>query len=353
MTDAHDAKEKVGGRLSAEEAVEAMGQIAEITKTGLPLGPGLRALAAESGRGRTARMFRAMADRLDRGATFAEAIAAMGKRVPAHVRAVFTAGATGDHLVDSLEELIDLERSRLEFRRKIRTTAAYPVFLLLLLVCLYAFWGIMVVPTFQKNFEGFEDCLPVMTQAVIALSGNTTIVLIGGLIMFMLLCWFIWILPGPGWLRQLQKCVPVIGPLRYWGGMIRFMRLMAILVECRIPLPEALRIASGACGDPDLWAAGNKAAACVEGGEPLVKGFTASRVFLPTIIPLVGWGQQNGTLANAFRTATEVFEQRAESQAELLAMMLLPCVFLIIFATVPFCIIALFMPLIPLIQCLT
>lgn len=353
MTDAHDAKEKVGGRLSAEEAVEAMGQIAEITKTGLPLGPGLRALAAESGRGRTARMFRAMADRLDRGATFAEAIAAMGKRVPAHVRAVFTAGATGDHLVDSLEELIDLERSRLEFRRKIRTTAAYPVFLLLFLICIYAFLGIVVVPNFQKIFMDFETELPAMTEAVIALSGDTTIVLIGALVGFTLLCWFLWMLPGPGWLRQWQKCVPVIGPLRYWGGMIRFMRLMAILVECRIPLPEALRIAAGASGDPDLRAAGRKAAACVEGGEPLVKGFTASRVFPPTIIPLVGWGQQNGTLANAFRSATEVFEQRAESQAGFLAAMLLPCVFLIIFSTVPLFIIAMFMPLISLIQRLT
>ncbi|MFO7902460.1 MAG: hypothetical protein R6U98_07360 [Pirellulaceae bacterium] len=34
-------------RLSAEQSVEAAGQIEAVTKTGLPLVPGLRALAAE------------------------------------------------------------------------------------------------------------------------------------------------------------------------------------------------------------------------------------------------------------------------------------------------------------------
>ncbi len=335
-----------GERLSAENAVEAVGQIAEITKTGLPLGPGLRALAAESGHGPSKRMFLAMADKLDRGATFAEAVAAVGRRMPAHIRAIFTAGAESGQLVNSLEELIDLDRNRLEFRRKIRMIAAYPALLLVLLVCLFAFIGGVVVPNFEKMYEDFQTELPALTQAVIVLSGHTTFVLIGVLCGVVLLFWFLWMLPGPSCLRKLQKCVPCIGPLRYWGGVVRFTRLMAILVECRIPLPEALRIASNAAGDADLKAAGRKAAACVEGGDPLVKSFLASRVFPPTLIPLVGWGQQNGTLAEAFRTATEVFQQRAESQAGFLAAMFLPCVFLIFFTIVPLLIVALFMPFI-------
>jgi type IV pilus assembly protein PilC len=345
-------------RLSAEQSVEAVGQIAELTKTGLPLVPGLRALAAESGRGLmgrgpSSRMFLAMAKRLERGATFEEAVAAIGPRMPAHIRAIFTTGAKTGQLAASLEELVDLDRSRLEFRQKIRMTMAYPVFLLTALACLFALIGGMVVPSFEKIFDDFETELPAMTEAVVALSGNTTFVLIGLLVATVLLLWCLWMLPGPAWLRGLQKSVPFIGPLRRWGGMVRFTRLMGILLECRVPLPEALRIAADVVGDPDLSAGGKRAAACVEGGGSLVEGLAVAGVFPPTLIPLVGWGQQNGTLPEAFRTATEVFQGRAETHVGLLNVILTPLVFLIICITVPFLIIALFIPFISLIVRLT
>ena len=351
-------KPRHNDRLSAEQSVEAVGQIAELTKTGLPLVPGLRALAAESGRGFTghgpsSRMFLAMAGKLQRGATFEEAVAAIGPRMPAHIRAIFTTGAKTGQLANSLEELVDLDRNRLEFRRKIRLTMAYPAFLLCALVCLFAFLGGAIVPSFEKIFDDFETQLPPMTEAVIALSGSTTFVIVGLLGAIVLSLWCLWMLPGPAWLRRLQKSVPFIGPLRRWGGMVRFTRLMGILIQCRVPLPEALRIAAAVVGDSDLSAGSKKAAACVEGGGSLVNGLSVGGSFPPTLIPLIGWGQENGTLPEAFRTATEVFEGRAESNVWLLNVILTPFVFLIICITLPFLVIALFLPFISLFTCLT
>ena len=335
--------------LSAEQSVEAVGQIAELTKTGLPLVPGLRALAAESGHGPSSRLFLTMAKQLRQGATFEEAVATIGPRMPAHIRAIFTTGAKTGQLANSLEELVDLDRNRQEFRRRIRLTMAYPVFLLIALLCLFAFLGGVIVPSFEKIFDDFETTLPPMTEAVIALSGGTTFLIIGLLLAIVLVLWFLWMLPGPAWLRRLQKAVPFIGPLRRWGSVVRFTRLMGILIECRVPLPEALRIAASAVGDPDLAVGSKKTAAYVEGGGSFAAGLAKTEVFPPTLIPLVGWGQENGTLPEAFRTATEVFEGRAESHAVFLNVILTPLVFLIVLTTVPFLVIALFMPLIKLI----
>ncbi len=346
-------KPRHNDRLSAEQSVEAVGQIAELTKTGLPLEPGLQALAAESGHGPSSRLFLAMSERLRRGATFEEAVETIGPRMPAHIRAIFTTGAKTGQLANSRAELVDLDRNRLEFRRKIRLTMAYPVFLLAALLCLFAFLGGVIVPDFEKLFSDFGTSLPVMTEAVIALSGNMTFAIIGLILAIVLLLWCLWMLPGPAWLRRMQKAVPFIGPLRRWGGMVRFTRLMGILIQCRVPLPEALRIAAAVVGDPDLAAGGKRAAACVEGGGSLVEGLAAAGVFPPTLMPLIGWGQQNGTLPEAFRTATEVFQGRAESHVGFLNVMLTPLVFLIILTTVHLLVIALFMPLISLITNLT
>ena len=75
-------------RLSAERSVEAAGQVAALTRAGLPLVSGLRALADEWSHAPSSRLFRAMADKLQKGATFEEAVAAVGPRMPAHIRAV-------------------------------------------------------------------------------------------------------------------------------------------------------------------------------------------------------------------------------------------------------------------------
>ncbi len=346
-------KPRYSDRLSAENAAEAVGQIAALTKSGMSLAPGLRALAAESGRGPSSRLFRKMADRIERGDTFAEAVAAVGRRLPRHIRVLFTAGAKNEQLAKALDELVDLDRNRLELRRQTWLVMAYPAFLLTALAALFTFIGGLVVPHFEKIFLDFEIELPAMTEGIIALSGRTTFVLVGLLLAVAALFWILWMAPGPPLLRRLQKAVPFVGPLRRWGGFVRFTRLMAILLEGQVPLPEALRITASAVGDPDLSAGCKRIAAHVEGGGSLLEGLAMARVFPPTIIPLIGWGQHNGTLPEAFRTATEVFEGRAETHIGFLGMVLVPFVFIIFVATIPIVIVALFMPLISLMQKLT
>lgn len=340
-------------RLSAEQSVEAAGQVSELTKTGLPLAPGLRALAAERGHAPSSRLFRAMADRLERGATFEEAVAEIGPRIPPHIRAIFTTGAKTGQLASALEDLVDLDRSRQEFRRRIRLAAAYPTFLLIALVCLFGFLGGVVLPPFEQMFEEFQLDLPALTEVVMAFSGSTTFVIIGALCALVLLLWVLWILPGPGWLRRLQKAVPFIGPLRHWGGMVCFTQLMAILIQCRVSLAEALRISAEIIRDRDLSVGGKRAAARVQAGDKLVEALKMAGTFPPTLIPLVAWGQQNGTLPEAFRTAAETFRGRAESQVWFLSVMLLPCVFLIVVIAIPVLVVALLLPLVSLVTSLS
>ena len=65
-------------RLSAEETAELAARVSELTKAGLPLGEGLRALADEVPRRRLRRVLRTLADRLDAGMDLAEAIDPLG-----------------------------------------------------------------------------------------------------------------------------------------------------------------------------------------------------------------------------------------------------------------------------------
>jgi type II secretory pathway component PulF len=68
---------------------------------------------------------------------------------------------------------------------------------------------------------------------------------------------------------------------------------------------------------------------------------------------MIQWGQRAPALPDAFRAAAEMFEGRVRAHGTLLETMLLPTVFLAVLVFVGFFVIALFLPLISLIQKLT
>ena len=74
MSDERDIPSDAKGRLSGKEATTLAGQVAALAKSGLPLEPGLRALADEFGHGRLARVLREMADRLEAGDSLEQVI---------------------------------------------------------------------------------------------------------------------------------------------------------------------------------------------------------------------------------------------------------------------------------------
>ena len=111
-------------------------RVAELTKAGLPLGPGLRALAGELPGRRLPHVLRAMADRLDAGVDLAATIEAEGRRLPTCLRGLVLAGIHSGRLAEVLEEYVDLQRSQLELRRRVWLSLAYPLVLLLAMTLL-------------------------------------------------------------------------------------------------------------------------------------------------------------------------------------------------------------------------
>ena len=155
------------GKLSAEEATEFAARVAELTKAGLPLGTGLRALADELPGRRLPRMLREVARRLDAGDDLLKVLESQGARLPVHLRGLMLAGVRSGRLAEVLEEYVDLQHSQAELHRRVATALAYPFILLLFMTALTVFAGLYLVDNFAKIFRDFGTELPVMTQLVI------------------------------------------------------------------------------------------------------------------------------------------------------------------------------------------
>jgi type II secretory pathway component PulF len=337
-------------KLSTEEATELAARMAELTKAGLPLGDGLRALADELPGRRLPHALDVLANRLDAGEEPAAAIESIGQYLPPHLRGLILAGLRSGHLAEALEEYVDLERSQSEMRRRLLSSAIYPFFLLAVLTGLTVGFRLFIIGAFDKIFRDFNVALPMVTTWCI----DTSWLAMWGMVA--LLCavtatpFLLSAAPGLSFLWPALYKIPALGPLLRWGHVSQFARLMSMLTEQRVPLPDALRLTSDGLRDGRLALGCRRAATDVDNGYSLVDSMMAQRQFPASMIPLVEWGLRAPNLPDAFRAIAEMFEGRARSQGSLLGAILLPIMFLMIVTFAGFFVIAMMLPMISLIQ---
>ena len=281
--------------------------------------------------------------------TCVAALESQGRMLPTHLRGLMLAGMRSGRLAEVLEEFVELSRSQLELRRRVWLTLAYPFVLLLFVTVLAAFASVYIVDAFAKIFRDFNTTLPGMT--VMVLNGSRPMMwffvgLVGLSVLGPLL---LWMAPGVGWVWPVLYRVPMVGPLLRWSHLAQFSRLMGMLLEQQVALPDALRLTAAGSRDANLARGCRRVADDVEQGRVLYESMAARRQFPASLIPVIRWGQQAPALPDAFRAAAEMFEGRVRSQGTLLETMLLPIMFLAILIFVGFFVIAMFLPLISLI----
>jgi general secretion pathway protein F len=340
----------VSRKLSPEEATELAARVAELTRAGLPLGSGLRALAGELSSRRLAHVMLALADRLDAGDDLVAAIDALDSRLPPHVRGLVLAGLHSGRLPEVLEEYVDLERSQADLHRRLWASLLYPFVLLASLAALVVVARVFIIGGFVAIYHDFNASLPLITQWFIASSWSMTWGMLAMVVIAALVPTLLAAAPHAGWLWPLLYKIPMIGPVLRWSHLAQFGRLMDMLLGQQVPLPDALQLAADGMRDSNLAAACRNVADEVGQGRVLYESLADRRQFPASMIPVVEWGQRAPALPDAFRAVADMFEGRVRSQSPLLEAVLLPVMLLVIIAFAGTFVLAMMMPMISLIS---
>ena len=155
---------------------------------------------------------------------------------------------------------------------------------------------------------------------------------------------------GRAVLSQFYNDVPLVGPLRRYRNLAQCTSLLALLLRQGLPLPAALRLGASGMRDAALAKACSDSAHSVEDGVLLSRAAAALPAFPITLQPLLQWGERTSAMPEALDMAAGYFRRRVEQHATMLARVLPPLVLLTIAATASFFVIALYGPLVNLIQ---
>lgn len=286
--------------MSAKDLALITRQLATLVQSALPLEEALLAVAEQVEIPRVKSILLGVRSKVMEGHTLADGLADFPKAFPELYRATVAAGEQSGHLDAVLERLADYTESREELRRKIQNAMIYPVVLTSLALLIVGGMLVYVVPKVVSVFSTTGRDLPLLTQALIAISdfmreyGLVLAVLLG------VLGWTISRLlrrPRPRWSWHATLLrLPVIGRLTRGFNTARFTRTLSILSGSGVPVLEALRIAAEVVTNMPMQAAVRDAAARIREGASISKSLAVSGYFPPICIHLIASGEASGEL---------------------------------------------------------
>ena len=374
------------GSLSVAETTELADRLAELTAAGLALPDGLRAAAEDVSSRRLAGVLRLIAAELQSGASLDVALGRLDRQLPAYVQGVVRAGIRSGELPAMLSQLAQADRRSRQLWREIRLALAYPAVLLAMMTALLLFVALFVVPQFETIYADFDTELPMLTNAVLDITRvfsalfESTIVrmlfafAVGVFVLYVamriaLAC--SWSLVDPTTLRSITRArgevslvtaplriwpgrimttFPMFGPMLAWSQVATWARLLAVLVEARVPLPDALSLAATAMRSANMADLSQRLATGVRGGSMLSDEIRGLWWLPMSMWPITAWGEKSGELPQALRTLAEMYEGRVRLRASLIRQVAPPVFFIFIASFAMFTLGAVFAPLVSLIQ---
>lgn len=356
------AKGKAGASVKQKELMVFTRQLATLIDAGLPLLQSLNVLMKQEPNPNLRATIAAIAESVQGGSTFSEALSAYPKMFNKLFVNMVKAGEIGGVLEVVLKRLAEYQEKANKLRSKVISAMVYPCIILIIAVGILIFLMVAVVPQFKKMFEGQKMELPAISEFVFNFSENclhrtipgipdavlALIVLAAGIIG--LSFWK----KTPGGARTMDKFllkVPKLGQLNKVSAVARFSRTFGTLVSSGVPILQALMITRDTAGNIIVSDAVNKIHDSVREGESIVTPMSAAaNIFPPMMISMVDVGEETGQLPDMLMKVAEVYDEEVDNSVTALTAVLEPIMIVFLAVVVGSIVMAMFMPMMQIIQ---
>ena len=134
------------------------------------------------------------------------------------------------------------------------------------------------------------------------------------------------------------------------SAISRFSRTLGTLVTSGVPILQALNITRETAGNAVIAKAISRVHESVKEGESIVQPLEASRVFPPMVISMVDVGEETGQLPEMLLKIADVYDDEVDAAVAGMTAALEPLMIVFLAVIVGTIVIALFMPLVSIIQ---
>jgi type IV pilus assembly protein PilC len=374
------------GGVNLKTLVTFTRQLSILQDAGLPILRSLHILEQQSKPGALKNSLIDVCEEIEAGATLSEA---MGKSPKAFNRLyvnMIKAGEAGGALEVILRRLAEFQERAEALRRKVKGALVYPITVVLFAVGILVFIMLKIVPAFIKIFDDFDTDLPIITVVLIQASNIVKDY------------WYL--LPGvptaiwlmvklirkfsagrDGWDLFILK-MPIFGQLVEKNIVARTTRTLGTLVTSGVPILEALHITKETSGNAIFENLYQKVYESIREGESIAQPLKEHRkppfnpiaaffwfffiagpigvlmyvtrmnkpILDDMVINMVDVGEETGELDTMLYKVADTYDDEVAVLTDSLMSLMEPLLIILLGTIVGFIVIALFMPLIQLID---
>jgi type IV pilus assembly protein PilC len=346
----------LGGKVKPKVLTAFTRQLATLVDAGLPLLRGLRVLERQEKSPVLRRIINDLAISIEGGSTFSEGLAQHPKVFNRLFVNMVKAGELGGVLEVVLNRLAEFMEKAQKIKGKVKAAMFYPVAVMVVAVAILIVLMVFVVPKFKQIFNDMLEgaALPSFTNFVLGISefvaGNVGKTFAGLVAIFILFKLVLRTKIGRKLFDRVQLSFPLIGPVISKVAIARFTRTLGTLVSSGVPILQALTIVKETSGNIIISDAVVGIHESVKEGETITAPMEASKVFPPMVVSMVDVGEQTGALPEMLMKVADNYEDEVDNAVSAMTSLLEPIMIVFLAVIVGSIVIALFLPLITLID---
>ena len=342
-------------RVKPKQLMTFTRQLATLVNAGLPLLRGLRVLQKQEKNPALKRAVGEMADSIESGSTFAEAVAQHPRIFNKLFVNMVKAGELGGVLDVVLTRLAEFMEKAQKIKSKVISAMVYPVVVLVMATAILVFLMMFIVPKFQDIFKDLLEGqqLPGLTAFVMGISETMTKRLPVVIIVIAALVILAKVLAKTNFgryaLDRIKLNMPVFGLLVQKTAISRFTRTLGTLMNSGVPVLQALNIVRDTVGNEVISRAVGVIHDSVKEGENMAPPIAAVKVFPPMVIGMVEVGEETGALPDMLMKIADSYDDDVDNTVAGLTSIIEPMLIIFLAVVVGTIVISLFMPLVSII----
>jgi type IV pilus assembly protein PilC len=344
------------GRVSSKQLTQFTRQMSTLQDAGLPILRSLRILEDQTKPGVLKNALQDIVEDVEAGSTLSEAMEKHPKAFDRLYVHTVRAGEAGGVLDQILRKLAEFMEKAMALKRRIIGAMVYPVMVISVAVIILVAIMLGIVPKFEDIFKKFDipGGLPGPTMLLITVSR-----VVGAY-------WFLIPLVPIGIyaiLRVVKSTqggryfmdwaamkLPIIGSIINRQAVAKFSRTLGTLVASGVPILEALNITRETVGNEVVSRALTQVHDSIREGESIAGPLRQSGVVDPIVVNMVDVGEETGELDKMLLKVADNYDEEVDHLVGSLVSAMEPIMIVFLGGTIGYIVIALFLPLVKLIQ---
>jgi len=334
-------------------------QLATLLKAGMPILRGLEVLGRQQKEGEFKEAVQEVADTIRTGGSLSDGLSRHPNFFEPLYLNMVKAGEAAGALDVVLERLAEFLEKSNKIRFQVKSAMMYPLIIMAVAVAVVGALIVFVIPRFESIFANMlkGQSLPGLTQLVLGVSsflqnqmGWTIAIVVGVAIGVRLAIRTRW---GESLWHRALLWIPFLGDLVLKAAVARFARTLGTLLDSGVEILEALHITKDTAGNVHVAAAVDAVRIRVKAGEGIAGPLENTQVFPAMVSSMIEVGEETGKLPDMLQRIADTFEEEVDNAVAALTSILEPLMIVLMSVVVGTIVIALFLPLVRIIQTLS